>query len=342
MKALRLVQVRNPLQPQEVPIPSPGAGEVLIRVRAAGICHTDVHYRAGTSPVGRLPRTLGHEIAGVVEELGSQVNNIKVGDRVCVHYVLSCGECHYCSAGSEQFCVRGAMIGRHIDGGYAEYVLVPQRNAVPLPDEISFEHGSILMCSSATSFHALRKSKLKGGETVAVFGVGGLGVSAIQLARAFGALDVYAIDINPDKLRLAEEYGAIAVDAGSEDPAVQVRRLTRGKGVDVVLEVIGLPETMRQAVECLAVMGRAVIAGISNRPLMLDTYHDLLGREAEIIGTNDHLLQELPLLLELTRRGKLDLSKAVTRTIPLDADLINRAFDSLERFGGDIRTVIVP
>src|SRR5687767_588072 len=324
MKAVRLVQVRNPLQPQEVPIPSPGAGEVLIRVRAAGICHTDIHYRAGTSPVGRLPRTLGHEIAGVVEELGSQVNNIKVGDRVCVHYVLSCGECHYCSAGSEQFCVRGAMIGRHIDGGYAEYVLVPQRNAVPLPDEISFEHGSILMCSSATSFHALRKSKLKGGETVAVFGVGGLGVSAIQLARAFGALDVYAIDINPDKLRLAEEYGAIAVDAGSEDPAVQVRRLTRGKGVDVALEVIGLPETMRQAVECLAVMGRAVIAGISNRPLMLDTYHDLLGREAEIIGTNDHLLQELPLLLELTRRGKVDLSKAVTRTIPLDADLINQ------------------
>ena len=342
MKAVRLVQVHKPLQTQEVPIPMPGPGEVLIRVRAAGICHTDVHYRAGTSPVGTLPRTPGHEIAGIVEQVGSQVKNLKVGDRVCVHYVLSCGECYYCSTGSEQFCVQGAMIGRHVDGGYAEYVLVPQRNAVPLPHEISFEHGAILMCSSATSFHALRKSRLKGGETVAIFGVGGLGVSAIQLARAFGALDVYAVDINRDKLSLAEEYGAIPVNASSCDPVAEIRQLTGGRGADVALELIGLSQTMRQAVQCLSVMGRAVIAGIGDEPLEIDTYHDLLGREAEVIGTNDHLLQELPLLLELTRRGKLDLSKAVSRTVQLDASSINQSLDNLEQFHGDVRTVIVP
>jgi propanol-preferring alcohol dehydrogenase len=342
MKAVRLVEVPGPLQMQVVPMPAIGPTDVLIRVRAAGICHTDVHYRAGKSPVGPLPRTPGHEIAGVVEGVGGQVMNVKAGGRVCVHYVLSCGQCFYCSAGYEQFCVQGSMVGRYIDGGYAEYVAVPGRNVVRLPKEIPFEHGAILMCSSATSLHVLRKSRLTGGETVAVFGVGGLGISAIQLARAFGALEVYAVDINADKLRLAEKYGAIVVNAASTDPVAEIRTLTRGRGVDVALEMIGLPQTMKQAVQSLAVMGRAVVAGISDRPVEIDTYRELLGREAEIIGTNDHLLQELPLLLELTRRGKLDLSDAVSHIVPLDADAINHAMDDLERFGSSVRTVIAP
>jgi propanol-preferring alcohol dehydrogenase len=342
MKAVRLVEVPGPLQVQDIPIPVVGEDDVLVRVRAAGICHTDVHYRAGKSPVGPLPRTLGHEVAGEVEQTGKQVTTVKAGDRVCVHYVLSCGQCYYCSAGNEQFCPQGSMVGRYVDGGYAEYVVVPQRNAVHLPEEIPFEHGAVLMCSSATALHALRKSRLKGGETVAVFGVGGLGISAIQLARAFGALDVYAVDINAGKLRLAEKYGAIPVNGGTSDPVADIRRLTHGRGVDVALELIGLPQTMKQAVQSLAVMGRAVVAGISDRPLEIDTYRELLGREAEIIGTNDHLLQELPLLIELTRRGKLDLSGAVTRIVPLDAGAINQALDDLENYRGDVRTVIAP
>ncbi|MBO0783081.1 MAG: alcohol dehydrogenase catalytic domain-containing protein [Ktedonobacteraceae bacterium] len=196
MKAIRLVEPLSPLQMHEIPVPTIGEGDVLVRVRAAGICHSDVHFRAGKVPVQPLPRTLGHEIAGVVEQVGSHVTTIKVGNRVCVHYVLSCGECCYCHMGNEQLCPQGSIIGSHVDGGYAEYVAVPERNAVHLPEEIPFEHGAILMCSSATAFHALHKSRLKSGETVAIFGVGGLGVSAIQLAYAFGALDVYAVDIN--------------------------------------------------------------------------------------------------------------------------------------------------
>jgi propanol-preferring alcohol dehydrogenase len=286
--------------------------------------------------------TLGHEIAGVVEGAGKGTTRIKVGDRVCLHYLLSCGDCYYCSTGNEQFCVQGSMLGHFSDGGYAEYIAVPERNAVRLPESIPFEQGAILMCSSATAFHALRKSRLKAGESVAVFGVGGLGVSAVQLARAFGALEVYAVDINPNKLRLAGKYGAIPVDAGSVDPAAEIRRLTGSRGVDVALELIGLPQTMGQAVKSLAFMGRAVVAGISDRPLEIDTYHDLLGREAEVIGSNDHLLQELPLLVELARRGVLDLSEAVTRTVPLEAGAINAALDDLEAFRGEIRTVIVP
>jgi D-arabinose 1-dehydrogenase-like Zn-dependent alcohol dehydrogenase len=143
---------------------------------------------------------------------------------------------------------------------------------VHLSAEIPFEHGAILMCSSATVFHALRKSRLKGGETVAIYGVGGLGVSAIQLAYAFGALDMYAVDINADKLKLAEKYGAIPVNARVINPVAEIRSLTQGKVVDVALEVIGLPQTMKQAVQSLAAMGRAVVAGISDKPLEVNTY----------------------------------------------------------------------
>jgi D-arabinose 1-dehydrogenase-like Zn-dependent alcohol dehydrogenase len=342
MKSVRLVAPRQPLQNQDVPVPMIGGRDVLVRVRAAGVCHSDVHYRAGKSPVHPLPLTLGHEVAGVVEAVGPSVGRVRVGDRVCLHYLLTCGNCFYCSTGNEQFCTTGKMIGHHADGGYAEYIAVPERNAVPLPDKISFEQGATLMCASATSFHALRKSRLAAGETVAVFGAGGLGMSAIQLARAFGALDVFAVDVKPGKLALAEKHGAVPVNAAEKDAAAEIRSLTAGRGVDVALEMIGLPKTMRQAVQSLAILGRAVIVGISDQPVPIDTYHELLGPEAEIVGSNDHLLRELPLLVEFARRGVLDLSDVVTRTIPLEAGAVNEVLDDLEHFGDAVRTVVVP
>jgi propanol-preferring alcohol dehydrogenase len=342
MKAVRLVEIGAPLRMQEVPVPEAGTKDVLVRIKAAGICHSDVHYWAGVSPVGPLPQTLGHEIAGIVEAVGADVTNVAVGDRVCIHYLLTCGECDYCHAGNEQFCVQGRMLGKHCDGGYAEYIAVPALNAVPLHDEVSFEQGAILMCSSATSFHALRKGGLAPGETVAVFGAGGLGISAIQLAHAFGALRVYAVDINDAKLELAESYGAVPVNPTRVDPVAEIQRLTGGKGVDVALEVIGLKQTMEQAVQSLAIFGRAVMVGIADRPFEIDSYPDLLCREAEVIGSADHLLWELPLLVEFLRQGKLDLSRAVTRTVPLEARAINEAMQALERFGSEVRTVITP
>jgi len=342
MKAARLIEIGKPLQLQDVDRPSPGAGDVLVRVRAAGICHSDVHYRAGTSGVGPLPQTLGHEVAGVVEEVGPAVSGLRAGDRVCLHYLLTCGQCHFCRTGHEQFCAEGRMIGKHVDGGFAEYIAVPARNAVRLPAEVSFEHGAVLMCSSSTSFHALRKSRLQPGETVAIFGAGGLGMSAIQLARTMGALQVYAVDINENKLELAESLGAVAVNAREGDPVAAIRRLTDGRGVDVAIEVIGLRQTMEQAVRCLAVLGRAALAGISDKPFEIDSYRDLLGREAEVIGCSDHTLRELEILVEYVRQGRLDLGHVVARSVPLEAGAINSAMDALEQFGGEVRTVILP
>lgn len=343
MKAVRLVSVGMPLELFDVPVPAVGDRDVLVRVKAAGICHSDVHYRAGTSQVRPLPMTLGHEVAGVVEEVGrGAAGRLRAGDRVVLHYNLSCGDCWYCSTGNEQFCPHGLMLGHFTDGGFSEYIAVPARNALPLPPEIPFEQGATLMCASATSFHALRKARLRAGERAAVFGVGGLGLSAVQLARAFGAIEVFAVDRAAEKLALAEHYGACPVDAARTDPVEEIRRRTEGRGVDVALEMVGRASTMRQAVRSLAPMGRAVIVGIGGEPLSIDTYRELLSGEAEVIGSNDHLLQELPQLIEMARRGILDTSRVVTRTIPLDPVAINGALDALERYEGGIRTVIVP
>ena len=161
MRAVRLVQVGKPLEQADIPIPEIGPSDVLIRVAAAGICHSDAHYRAGISQIDSLPLTLGHEVAGTVEKVGAQVANLAAGDRVCVHYLVHCGRCEFCVRGLEQFCRSGQMIGKHRDGGYAEFIKVPGANAFPLPDEIPFEVGAIMMCSSATALHALNKARFK-------------------------------------------------------------------------------------------------------------------------------------------------------------------------------------
>lgn len=342
MKAIQLTHVGQPLELREIPIPPVGAQEVLVRVMAAGICHSDAHYRAGRSPVHPLPMTLGHEVAGIVEQVGELVHDLQPGERVCVHYLLTCGQCGYCNAGQEQFCTSGKMIGKYAPGGYAEYISVPRRSLFRLPEQVSFEHGAILMCSSATALHALRKTRLQAGETAAVFGVGGLGVSAIQLARLFGARQVFGVDIRPEKLQLAERMGATPVDAAAGDPVAEIRRLTGGRGVDVAVELIGLPVTMEQAFRSLAILGRVAIAGLTDLIFEIAPYRDLINREAEIIGVSDHLAAEIPLLLEWARSGALDLSPVVTRSVPLEAGAINAVLDSLEAFGADIRIVINP
>jgi 2-desacetyl-2-hydroxyethyl bacteriochlorophyllide A dehydrogenase len=342
MKAIRLIQPGRALELQEVKVPAVGARDVLVRVRAAGVCHSDAHYRAGKSLVRPLPLTLGHEVAGVIERAGAEVAQFKVGDRVCLHYLTSCGECLYCQRGSEQFCTSGAMIGKYRDGGYAEFIVMPARSVFRLPEEVPFEQGAILMCSSATSLHALNKARLRAGESVAVFGVGGLGLSAIQLAKVFGARQVLAVDVKPGKLALAERFGAVPVNAAECEPVAEIGRLTGGRGVDVALELIGLPLTMKQAVQSLAIQGRAALAGITNKPFEVSPYMELLNKEAEIIGVSDHLAQELPQLLEWARCGALDLSRVITRMLPLEPKAVNDALDDLERFGGEARMVILP
>lgn len=326
-------------------MPPCGPGDVLVRVRAAGICHSDVHYRAGRSRVEPLPLTLGHEVAGEIAAVGEHVRDLRVGDPVCLHYLVICGHCDDCRAGREQFCATGKMLGHFTDGGWAEYIAVPARNAVPLPPRVPFAQGAVMMCSSATSLHALRKGRLAAGETVLVVGAGGLGMSAVQLARALGAADVIAVDRDAAKLALAERFGARTIQATDLTPlevVAQVRAMTNGRGVDVALELVGKPVTMRTALQSLAPLGRAVVVGLSDIDLPVDTYRDLIGREAELIGSNDHLLSELYELVGMADAGVLDLTDVVTHTVPLQARDINAVLDALDRHQAPVRTVVVP
>jgi len=355
MKAVRLTAIGRPLEMMEIPLPAVGPQDVLVQVRAAGICHSDAHYRAGVSPAGPLPLTLGHEVSGVVAQVGELVSGWRPGDRACLHYLATCGHCAYCHQGTEQFCVAGQMIGKQRDGGYAEFIVVPARSVFPLPDAIPFEQGAVMMCSSATAFHGLRKGRLAAGETVAVFGAGGLGMSAIQLARAMGSLRIFAVDRDAGRLALAERLGAVPVRTDSpgvdattpldqdcqSSVADEIHRLNGGRGVDVALDFVGVPATMRPAIASLAPFGRVVAVGLGDQPVPIYPYQEIIGREAEIIGCSDHLASEIPLLTELVRRGSLDLAPVVTEVIPLDAAAINAALDRLERYGaGGVRTVI--
>src|SRR5437588_6581481 len=342
MRAVRLVRVGKPLEDAEIPVPDIGASDVLIRVAAAGICHSDAHYRAGVSKIDNLPVTLGHEVAGHVEKVGREVSNVTVGDRVCLHYLVHCGTCEFCVRGLEQFCRTGQMIGKHRDGGYAEFIKTPAKNVFALPDEISFEVGAIMMCSSATALHALNKARLKPGESVAIFGFGGLGFSTLQLARALGCGEIYVAEINPAKLAAIKKLGAVAIDAHAGDPVEQIKEATGGKGVDVSLELIGSAKTMRQCVLCLAPLGRAALVGLTRESMSIFPYTELINRETEIIGVSDHLATELPALIEFARSGKLRFPPETLRVVDLDAGQINAALDELQNSIDHVRTVIFP
>jgi 2-desacetyl-2-hydroxyethyl bacteriochlorophyllide A dehydrogenase len=337
MRALRLVAFGQPVTGQQVPEPMPARGEVVVRVRAAGVCHSDAHYRAGRGTVPRLPLTLGHEIAGVVEALGDGVTTPRAGDRVAVHYLVSCGVCRGCEHG-EQFCETGAMVGKDRDGGQADLVLVPAVNAVPIPDAVDDATAAITMCSTATAYHALQLAVLHPGETVMILGFGGLGVSTLQLATAMGAR-VLAVDVHPDKLAAARALGAMAIDARG-DVGSAVMEATNGAGADVAIDLAGHPPLCTQALRLLAPGGRLMLVGLNPTPFEFNPYKDVLARERRIIGCSDHTRDELVSLLDFLADGRLDLAPAISRRIPFEEAAVNAALDDLERGTAHFRTVV--
>lgn len=345
MRAVQMVGPGAPVEDMQIPIPAIGKRDVLVRVRAAGICHSDAHYRSGRSPVHPLPLTLGHEAAGEVAAIGENVTNVSIGDRVAIHYLLVCGECANCKAGREQFCDSGSMLGHFANGGWAEYLAVPEWNAVKLPDSVSYEHGAVMMCSSATSLHALKKGRLMAGESVLVVGCGGLGMSAVQLAFILGASQVIAVDRDDTKLALAARFGALTVSARNKSSAEivsDIHEANGGRGVNVSLELVGNGETVQIALKSLAPHGRAVVVGLNSVPVPIDTYRDIIGREAELIGSNDHLRSELVELMDYAANGRLLLQDVVTNTVRLEASAVNVILDALDNHSAPVRTVIVP
>ena len=342
MKAVRLHRIGEKLSVDDVPIPNVKGEEVLVKIKASGICHSDINYRDGISPVGKLPITLGHEIAGVVAEIGGDVKNFEEGDRVLIHYIISCGKCVFCSRGRENLCREYKMIGKDVDGGFAEYIKVPARNLLKLSDNILFEEGAIMGCAVSTTFHALKRGRVEAGDTVAIYGVGGLGVHAVQLAaKIFGAGKVIAIDISDKKLRLAKEVGADEIiNVSLENPVEKVRELTYGRYADAVIDFVGLRKTIEKAIKCVGKGGRMVFVGIGKESIEISPYKTIIGKEMELIGVNDHLKSELDQLIKLAAYGKIDLSKSVTHRISLKDT--NHGMEILKNNIGDpIRIVIM-
>jgi propanol-preferring alcohol dehydrogenase len=316
MKAVRYHGPNRPLQLEEVPIPEPGPGEILLRVRASGICHTELHFLSGLLNLGIAPLTLGHEIVGVVESVGPSVEEPREGDRVIVDYYSGCGRCEHCRRGDENLCSNlRSEYGFISDGEFAEYIAVPARNTVPLPPTISDEEAAPIGCGVTTAVHAGRLAGLRMGETVLVYGVGTVGYDLVQLGRLAGAT-VIAVGRTDRKLDLARELGAdFAINAGRESVTDRVREITGGRGADVVFELVATRETMGYAVEGLAKRGRLVFIGYSEDPLTVHPVQ-LVIKEASVTGSVGNTLDELHQAVRLVGHGKI--KTVVDRTLPLD------------------------
>jgi len=330
MKAARLHEIGKGLSIDSIPVPKLGPGEVLVDVRGAGICHSDIHYCNGVGAVAKLPITLGHEIAGLVAETGDRTEGVEKGHRVLVHYVISCGTCRFCKTDREQYCRSYQMIGKTVDGGLAEYVAVPARNILKLPPNIPFEQAAIVGCAVSTAYHSLRRGRIGKGDVVVVCGVGGLGIHAVQLAhRIFEAKDVIAVDISEAKLKIAAKVGAsLTVNAASEDPPERIKEFTDGELADVVVDYVAQKRTVANAIRSIRMGGKVVLVGLSSDEIQLSPYQTIIGKEMEMIGSDDHTGSELRELIQLVEAGKLDLSGSVTHTVKLED--VNRGLQILE------------
>lgn len=340
MKAAVFHAPNQPLKIEDVERPSPGPGEILVKVAACGVCHTDLHYiDHGVPTFKKPPLILGHETSGVVEELGEGVTQFKSGDKVLLPAVLSCGTCRFCRTGRENICENMIMFGNNIDGAYAEFVRAPAKDTFSLPDEIPLEEGAIIADAITTPYHAVvNRGEVKPGDKAVVFGCGGVGLNLVQIAAALGAT-VVAVDILDSKLEWAKKLGAAETlnPAKVERVDKEVRKLTGG-GADVSFEAIGNPETMGQAFACLRQGGRLVVVGYSSENMKLNLGR-VMYREMEVVGSLGCRPVDYPRVIELARVGKIRVAELVTKKAPLEE--INSAFDLLRK-GEGIRSVVVP
>jgi 6-hydroxycyclohex-1-ene-1-carbonyl-CoA dehydrogenase len=330
----------KPLEIREVPTPKPGPDEALVHVAGCGMCHTDLHYLDHGVPTFKPPPLiLGHEVAGTVAELGEGVSDRAEGDRVLIPAVLSCGRCRYCRQGRENLCERLVMLGNNIDGGYAEFVLVPASELVAVPEEIPLEQASVIADAVSTPYHAVKhRGRVQMGDTVAVVGCGGVGLNLVQCAAVAGG-NVIAIDLNDDRLAIARQLGAAETinPEGIERLDKHVRRLTGG-GVDVAFEAIGSPGTIELAFSLLRKGGRLCVIGYSNQPVSISAAR-LMFFELEMVGSLGCGGGDYPEIVELVRRGTLQLDPVVSGTVPLEE--IETGFDRLRR-GEGVRWVVTP
>jgi S-(hydroxymethyl)glutathione dehydrogenase / alcohol dehydrogenase len=356
--------VDQPLQVIDVDIDPPKAGEIRVRMGASGVCHSDLSVVNGTL-LSPLPSVLGHEGAGVVEEIGEGVSSVKPGDHVVLSFVPQCGTCYFCTHDTPEMCEPGFMAmatGGQLDmtprfarggvplhqmsglGTFSEELVCPEISTVRIDDEVPLTRAALIGCGVLTGFGAAANTAdVRPGDTVAVIGCGGVGLNVIQGAKYKGAERIIAIDQFDSKLKLAEEFGATdLVNAKDSDAVAQVQELTGGRGVDVSFEVIGLKATVQQALAMARRGGQAIIVGVPKMEQIMEIpiAMELLVNEKQVRGSwygSSSVQRDVPMLIDLYKQGTLKLDELVSRTIGL-AD-INDAFKAME--AGEVARSVV-
>ena len=347
----------------DIEVEAPRAGEVKIRVAASGVCHSDLSVANGTIPLP-TPIVLGHEGAGVVEEVGDGVTDLKPGDNVVLSFVPNCGQCYFCSRGQGYLCEQGAMAaaGGMIDGStrlssggsplfqmamcgtYANEIVTPAISAVKIDQDVPLKLAALIGCGVLTGVGAaLNTANIRKGDTVAVIGCGGVGLNVIQGARIAGAERIIGIDMFESKLKMAEQFGATdLLKADEGDPVSRVMELNGGRGADVAFEVIGLGPTMEQAINMIRQGGEAILVGVPRMDVFLNLHASFtfLYTAKTVKGCwygSSNVREDVPKLLGLYKDGQLMLEELISREIGI-AD-VNEAFRAMES-GEVARSVI--
>ncbi len=340
MKAAVFYHAYEPLAIEEVPLNPIKSTDVRVRIETCSVCHTDLQFiDRGLATSKNPPLILGHEIAGVVEETGRDVTAFIPGDRVIVPATISCGKCLACKSWNETQCDNLKILGNHIDGGYAQFITLDQSQLNRLPEEFPFELGSLISNIFVGAYHLVfDRVNIRQGETVVIFGCGGFGLSVLQMAKLKQA-KVYMVDIFDWKLNLARDYGADGVLNSNKCKVCEegVCDMIQGKA-DVVIETIGTPRTLVQAVNVLHKGGRMVLSGYAD-----NTVPFLVGRiimdEISLIGSVGAPLREIPDVIKLLKDKKIRWQEMVSNHFPLSQ--INEALNTL-RMGQSIRTIVHP
>jgi S-(hydroxymethyl)glutathione dehydrogenase/alcohol dehydrogenase len=350
VRAAVLPAVGAPLDIVEIELPDPGPGQVRVRLAAAGVCHSDLSLSNGTlrQPV---PAVLGHEGAGTITVVGEGVTSVAPGDRVVLNWAPSCGACHFCELGEPWLCANAAAGAAHSyakrsDNGselypglgtaaFAEETVVAANAVLPLPEGVPLAEAALLGCAVLTGYGAVHHAtRLRAGESLAVFGMGGVGLAVLQAARIAGAAPLVAVDVSPEKETLAHTAGAtdflLACDE-TDETARQIRKLTGGYGVDAAIECVGRAETIRSAWSATRRGGRTTVVGIGGKDQQvafspLELFYFARSLCGCVYGNSDPV-KDLPVLAEHVRAGRLDLGGLVTERIGIDG--IPAAFDAM-------------
>ncbi|MFI9581889.1 Zn-dependent alcohol dehydrogenase [Streptomyces sp. NPDC052236] len=346
VRAAVLTAIGSPLEVTDIELPEPGPGRVRVRLAAAGVCHSDLSLSNGTMRVP-VPAVLGHEGAGTVVSVGEGVTHVAPGDGVVLNWAPSCGSCHHCGIGEVWLCANALVgvasihartaAGTELHPGlnvaaFAEETVVAAECVLPVPDGVPLTDAALLGCAVLTGYGAVHHSaRVREGESVVVFGVGGVGLATLQSARIAGAATIIAVDVSPEKESLARRAGATEYVVASDTTAKQIRKLTGGQGADVAIECVGRAATIRTAWDSTRRGGRTTVVGIGGKDQQvtfnaLELFHWGRTLTGCVYGNSDPA-RDLPVLAAHIRAGRLDLGSLVTERITLES--IPAAFDNM-------------